>query len=733
MPGIGPITNQGYRMPGPDEAMPSVLDQPLQFSGSDVSDGKTIFVDSNTGTVTTTDETGDMVIDFSPKTGSKKKPDKFDANLAEFMDESDLGGIESDLYMGVEADLRSRQEWVDMFNRGIELLGLKIENATGEASSDGAISKVHHPLLLESVIRFQSNSRSEMLPAEGPVKVRDDQDTPIKGRNQEAEDFERDMNHYLTTVAKEYYPDFDRMLFNLGLGGCTFRKLYHCPLRQRPVSEAVSGKDLIVSNEATDLQNAGRVTHRVMMRHSTMKRLQLKGIYRNVALSQPIEILSTDQEKIKTVEGISPTPSLPADHRHEVWEIQVELDLKGFQHKKNGDPTGLPLPYRVTIERTSRAILEIRRDWRKGDEDMKKRRRYVKYGMVPGLGFYDYGFVHILGNTQRSLTAIERELIDAGQFANFPGFLVAKQNGAKQETTELRVAPGRGKEIETGGAPIGDVIMKLPYGEPSQALMALMNKIADDGRRLGMTAEVNVGEGRADVPVGTIVALIEQATKVMSAVHARMHTSQQEEFEILKELFAENPAALSKFAKKPARQWADAQDFADLDLVPSSNPNVPSHIHRIMQATALVQLLTQSGGLLNAREIYTRVFRILNVEDIDSLFSPPAPPQDTPPDPKLLAKQADVQQKEQDTQRQAQEAVLEGQLRMKEIQAESVDRAADRASREKVAMIKLQQESIKDHARLEHAGIAAGGVHPKTTAAPSPTPAPVYQGTHQPD
>ena len=508
-----------------------------------------------------------------------------------------------------------------------------------------------------------------------------------------------------------------------------------CPLRKRPVSEAVSGKDLIVSNDATDLTNAARVTHRILMKQSTLKRYQLKGYYRDVEVSQPVEVATSTDAKIKETEGITPQPSRPEDNRHEIWETQVELDLPGFEHTgKKGKKTGLPLPYRVTMEKDSGVILEIRRDWKKDDEEYAKKRRYVKYGMIPGLGFYDYGFVHLIGNTQRALTAIDRQLIDAGQFANFPGFLVAK-SGQKQETNQFRIAPGTGQEIDTGGMPIQDAVMQLPYKGPSEALANFEKEMTENARKLGTTVDMKVGEGRADIPVGTILAMIEQATKIMSAVHQRMHRSQQEEFEMLRELFVENPTTLAKFAKKPTRPWATAEEFADLELVPASNPNVPSHIHRIMQATALIQMLAQAQGILNAKEIFTRVFQVLNVEDIESLFTPPPAPgtqPQLPPDVQKAqitadAKKADIQSKNLQQEREANQAVLEGKIRMQEMSISSADRAADRQSKEKIALIKAHTDVAKTHLGIAGKRVAEREKAQMTTKPPA---TPKYMGPH---
>lgn len=649
-------------------------------------------IDPATGAMMTEGDDGSILINFSPS-GPRKSSKKFDENLADgVLGEYELNSIATDLFNGIDADIRSRSEWEMAYSRGLDLLGLKMEDASSEATANGTVSKVFHPLLLEAVVRYQSNESGEMLPSSGPVKVRDDEPMGDEHRVMLAEALEKDFNHYLTVVAKEYYPDFERMLFQQGYGGNGFRKIYRCPVRKRPVSEMVQALDLIVSNDATNLENAARITHRVMMRNSMVKRMMAAKVYRKIDLSQPVEQPSQAEENKNRILGIQSTPELPADYRHTIYECYTELNIPGLEETDD-----IPVPYRITLDLTSRKILELRRDWKEDDEDFRRRRHFVKYGLIPGLGFYDFGYIHLLGNTTRALTAIERQLLDAGQFANFPGFLLAGM-GARQETSDIRISPGSGKYINTGGLPISQVAMPLPYKEPSGVLATIAEKIAQDGQRLGGTAEINVGEGRADVPVGTMVAMIEQATKVLSAVHKRNHVTQQEEFEIMKELFAEDPQALWKFAKKPARKWEMAEEFSDIELVPASDPNVPSHIHRIMQATALVQLAQAAPHLYNLPNISRRVLHTIGVEDVESLMAPPGQSmpgqqqQGTPVDPSKMAK---VQLDAAAQQREAQQAVLEGQIRMKELEVESQDRTADRESREKIAGIKFQEERMR--------------------------------------
>lgn len=665
---------------------------PLDVDLGEPSDIQNIVIDADTGAVTTHNMDGSAIVDFDPKT-SREKPDKWDANLAVYIDPSTLNSLGEEIMQGIESDIESRSEWTSLYNKAIDLLGLKMEEASSDITTYGTVSKVYHPLLLEAVVRSQANARAELLPSNGPVKVRDDQPQGDQSRVLMAEAMEKDFNHYLTAVAKEYYPDTDKMFFSTFLSGNGFKKVYQCPLRRRPVSDSISPQDLIVSNDAVDLTSAIRITHRIYMNQSTMKRMQLSGQYRNIPLSQPTDLNDENEKKIKSIEGIRTGSKLPSDYRFTVYETYVELDIQGFEHEEEGKPTGLPLPYRVTIDSDTREVLEVRRNYKENDPDLRARRRFVKYSVVPGLGFYDYGYMHLLGNTTRALTAIERQLLDAGQFANFPGMLISRQ-GQRQITNQIRIPPAGAHEIDTGGKPIGDVVMPLPYKGPSATLAQISDKIAEDGRRLGGTTEIQAGEGRADVPVGTTIALIEQATKIISVVHKRLHSAQQEEFEILKDLFAENPEALWKFAKNPARKWEQAQEFADLELVPAADPNIPSHIHRVMQATALIQLAQSAPQIYNLKEVHERALHTLGIGDADALFAPPqAGP---PPDPKVQAKSQEMQIKSMEQQREAQTAVLETQSRERETMAQLQDNEAERQNRLDVESMKIREQQIKE-------------------------------------
>lgn len=667
--------------------------------GTSANTDKTSY-DPLTGISISVSENGDIEIDFDAKKTMAQKDTSFSANLADKIDNYELASLCDDVLRGINADIESRAQLDKTYDRGIDLLGLTLEEASSEATAEGTISKTYDPTLLEAVINYQCTTSAEMLPAAGPVKVKDYTDEPTTERMKLADDLENDMNYYLTSVRKEYYPDTRRMLFAQGFCGNGFKKIYKCPIRKAPVSDYVSMQDFIVSNDAVSLANCGRMTHRTMLRPSTMKRMMLAGVYRDVDLVHPHEQPTTTERKIKKIEGILSQPRYE-DERHTVYESYVEVDLAKYGFDEKDAPEGLPLPYRVTIDKDSREILEIRRNWREDDEDFRSIIRFVHYGFIPGLGFYHYGFIHILGNTARALTALGRQLLDAGQFANFPGFLLS-DIGGRQETTQIRVNPGGGKTIKTGGMKISDVCMPLPYKEPSQVLMTLAKNVSDNARRLAMTAQVQVGEGRADVPVGTMMALIEQATKPMAALHKQNHSSQQEEFEKLKELFAEDPQALSRFAKNPRRQWESEQEFSDLELVPVSDPNIPSHVHRVMMATGLSQLINLFPEL-NRQWALEVILTTLGYPLQGAIQPPSPPPQPPPPPPPDPSKMAAVQIKAQQEKREAATALMETQAREQEQQMEDQNAAEDRASRERIEQIKLEEAKLKIGADLHSA------------------------------
>ena len=780
---------------------------------------QTILVDSNTGEwrrlpngkETRTERDGTILIrDHVSRKKSEDEQDFF-RNLAETdLGESILAGISSTLLEGIDSDNQSRADWLTNAAEAIKLLGLKIEpmrssGADGAAPLEG-MSTAHSPLLLEAVLRGQANASGELLPASGPVKVSNDRpprpkQTPgapidnqvgseaaddkqtilqrlgawMKGDQQAAaeavippqddddlaEALEKDLNHYLRTTASEYYPDTKRMLFFVYLFGCAFKKVYNCPIRMRPVSESVPANDIIVNNGATDLRNATRVTHRIRMSHATLLRMQIAGAYRRQKIYDQSASEQPDpvERSVSSTVGAAMFPSLPADHRHTVMECYCELDIAGFEHEdKEGGPTGLPLPYKVSIDYDTRLVLEVRRDW---DPDLpglpQRRRTFVKFGFVEGMGFYGLGLMHLLGNTTNTMTSVWRLLLDALMFGNFPGFLYADSMG-KQLTNIFRVPPGAGAPIQlNGNQDIRSVAMPMPYSKPDAVSIQFAQSVEQQGQRLGGTADMPVGEGVQNAPVGTTLALIEQATKIVDAVHKGLHQSQSEEFGMLVDRFREDPEAFWRFNRKPTREWEEAEFLQALDknnIVPAADPNTPSQMHRIMRATARVQLAAMAPpGLMDYRAIIEATLRTLGDDPQEFMTdpnepppTPPGPPPAPPPDP---AKLAELQQK-------GQMAGLEHQARMAEIQAdaaneqkdqqmrgaeavvESRDRAADRQSRERVAQMRVVTEQIKAIEGMAHAGqiapeMAASIIASLNAAAnPPPVPATPQPGFRQP-
>ena len=584
-------------------------------------------------------------------------PKEWFSNLVDSIDPAEVSRITEDLLRGVEYDVQSRKEWIEDRALGIKLLGLKIEIPNQTGSSEGApvegMSKVRHPLLLEAVLRFQANARSELLPTDGPVKIRnDDNDAGLK-EDQDANAYQRDMNHYLTAVATEYYPDTDRMLLMLGFGGTTFKKVYFCPIRNRPVSEAVDAEDIIVNQAAINLANARRITHRTYLRKSMVKRMQILGVYRDIELSDPTPTqLDALQQEKKDQQGITVNNFMPDDRDREVYEICCELDIRGLEHKHKGKETGLEIPYKVTIDKSSRQCLAITRNYNEDDQELPAARvNYVKYTFVPGFGFYDIGLLHIMGNTTNAVTAAWREMLDNGMYANFPGFLMAK-SGTRQNTNIFRIPPGGGQQIDTQGMPIGQAVMPLPYNTAGQpALMDLVNNMVETGQRVGGTSELQVGEGRDEAPVGTTLALIDQAVKIMNSVHKRMCTSQAEEFQLIVNCFKENPQAFWKRGCKSKTPWDEARFMAaanNCELVPQADPNTASMGQRMMKIMGLKQLQQATQQLYDPVACDTAALMAMGWGNPEQFFVPKQARAQPPPQLQELQKKMENDEKAAD-------------------------------------------------------------------------------------
>jgi len=670
------------------------------------------------GDVENTNEDGDVInivhddgsisitLDGGPISRASRDELNWFDNLVDHIDDMELGRISEELLRGVSDDISSRRDWIEDRAAGIKLLGLKLEVPGAVGAGEGApvegMSKVRHPLLLEAVLRFQANARSELLPTDGPVKIRNDSNGSTLELDQLANALEKDLNHYLTATATEYYPDTDRMLLMLGFGGSAFKKVYYCPLRNRPVSESVDADDLIVNNSATDLSNAKRITHRTYMTPSTIKRLQILGVYRDVDLSTPaFNNYDALQLEEASQQGVSLNVTNPDDRDHEVYECYCELNIRGFEHKYKGKETGLAIPYRVTIDVSSKTILSIVRNYDKDDNLPEARVNFVKYTFVPGLGFYDIGLLHILGNTTNAVTAGWREMLDAGMFANFPGFLMA-DTGARQNTNIFRIPPGGGQLVKTGGMSLREAIMPLPYKEPGPAMMNLIASMADTGARLGGTAEMAVGEGKTDAPVGTTLALIEQATKVLNSVHKRMHAAQALEFQLLVRCFRENPESFWQRLRKPSYPW-DEKSFVtaidDVDLVPQADPNTASHTQRLMKVMALKQMQASNPSLYDPIAIDIASLKAIGWSNPEQFMAPPEAQGATPPE--LIKEQVKAQN---DTKR-ADATVMDAQTRARVAEAKvqlDMSKAQSDAEKNNVTIQKSEGEFNLAKEELRH-------------------------------
>ena len=621
-------------------------------------------------------EDGGVVVQFNPQLNQpsavEEKPDNFYRNLAGEIPEAELLTIAAELHEAVQADDASRQESLANRAKGMDLLGLQLEepkSGDGQTQMDG-MSVVTNPLLLDAVLKDWANAQSEFLPADGPCKVEDFATGPEQSQDDLADAFERDMNFYLTSIDTSYGPETSHMLlWGRGFGGCGIKKVYMDPFKKRPTTREVDVKNFIVSDATKDLRSCGRLTEEITMRQSVMKRMMMRGYYQDVALTPPTPTSNAVDEKIASIQGVSNSKARPEDQPYTLWETQCELDLDQFAPKEYKG-RGIELPYLVTMDKDTMQILAIRRDWKPEDEDeeCERKRMYVKYPYVPGPGFYGTGLLNILGNSTAAMTAAWRISLDSGMLATFPGFLVAKLAG-RQNTSDLVVNPATGTPIETNGMPIGDVVMNLPYRAAGQDMLALIDKIVEQSRSAGGAVEVPIGEGVKDIPVGTMLAHIETATKLMAATHTLGHMAQDEELSLIADLFRENPSAFWKGNKQAKGFWDEAKFIQALDtftLKPRSDPNIPSHIHRIMSAVGLAELQAGPlGQLMDPMETLKRILSAMRQDTKGLLKAQPPPdskpsPEETAANAKLLEAQTKAKKLDTvDAPEMAQKAQLE--------------------------------------------------------------------------
>jgi hypothetical protein len=680
--------------------------------------------------INTTDGGGAEITGFPAIHGTRTQDQSqdFGENLAGLFDGADLARLGMDTKEGVDSDVTSRQGWIEQYKRGIDLLGNKIEDppAQGAAGNRRGISKIGHPLLMEAIIKYESSAEGELLPAAGPAKVTTIGTAP-PDEEQRASDLADDLNYYLTEIATEFYPDTENMLTNQGYCGLGYKKGYRCPIRRRPVSESVLAPDLIVSEEATDLQSAQRVTHSIQMTKSQLKRMQIFGDYLDIDLGQPTGTFSISREAqraMNAAQGISPMTMRPQDQPYDIWECDREVDIDEYGingYFERQSPDGLPLHYKVTIDSQNGQVLGVWRNWRQNDSQYLKRNMYVKYGLVPSGMFHSWGFLHLLGNQTRALRACWRLLIDAGMFANFPGGV--KFKNVRTSTNEIAPGPGEFVDIDVnamGPNPdIAKLFMPLPYKGPDATFVQFIEIIKQDAMRLGATVQLEVGEGRTNVPVGTVLAMIEQQIQVMAAVHKRNHRAQKEELRMLRDLFAEHPEDLNRLCRDrptdPGRQrriWQKAEEFTDLNLVPASDPNVPSKTHAIMMANVLLMLATmpQNQGLYDLVEANRTALTAIGADPNRFLArqQPAGPAPAPPPDPAAMAKMAAIQQKQQEAVLDAQTEAAKLQLKREELAGELQQAAASNQTRTVIEQEKTQGDIAQTALQHQHDRDQAG-------------------------
>jgi hypothetical protein len=528
----------------------------------------------------------------------------FDANLVEALDEGMLTELATDLIGMVEADEESRKEWADTYVKGLEILGFKQEERS--TPWEGACG-VNSTVLAEAAIRFQAETMSETFPASGPVRVKV-LGKETKEKLEAAERVKADMNYQLTETMVEYRPEHERMLYSLGLAGSAFKKVYYDPTIDRQVAIYIPAEDVIVPYGASNIESAERVTHVMRKTKNEVRKLQAAGFYTDVELGEPSPF-HTDIEEKKAEEG---GYSITDDDRYSIYEIHADLLIEGID-----DEDDLAKPYVVTIERGTSEILSIRRNWNEEDELMLKRQHFVHYVYVPGFGFYGLGLIHIVGGYARAGTSLIRQLVDAGTLANLPGGL--KSRGLRIKGDDSPISPGEWKDVDVPSGVIRDNIMPLPYKEPSQTLLQLLNQITTEGRRLGAISDMNISDMSANAPVGTTLALLERTLKPMAAVQARVHYAMKLEFKMLKAIMAEE--APTEYEYQPSRGEVSARqsDYALVDVIPVSDPNSSTMAQRVVQYQAVLQMSQQAPQIYNLPQLHRQMIEVLGVKNADKL------------------------------------------------------------------------------------------------------------------
>ena len=556
--------------------------------------------------ITDDEDGGDLVVfgEF------EEEPQDHDDNLAEYLDEKVLREIATEAMEGFEADINSRSDWAKAYIKGLDLMGMQIEER--QEPWPGA-SGVFHPILTESIVRFQAQAMGEIFPAAGPVR------TKIMGKltsevMEQAERIEGEMNYLLTEVMSEYRDETEMLLFRLALAGSAFKKVYYDPIEERPVALFVPVEDFIVNYGAPDLKTAARYTHRMKKTEDEVKALMHAGFYRNIDLPAPSPEFSDIQEKYNEMGG--ETPSMTDDDRHTILEVHMNLSLPDEYE----DESGLACPYVVTIEKSSREILAIRRNWYEEDKKKRKRMHFAHYRYLPGMGFYGIGLIHLLGGLTKSATAILRQLIDAGTLANLPAGLKSKGLRIKGDNTPFY--PGEFRDVDTGSGPIRDHITFLPYKEPSSVLHALLGNITEEARRIGSVADIDIGNMSAQAPVGTTLALMERSMKVMSGVQARLHASLKNELRLIARVVYDYMDDEYSYDVGPGHSRRSDFD-GRVDVIPVSDPNSATMSQRIMQYQAALQLAEGAPQLYDMGKLHKQMLHVLGIQDVSDIIKLP--------------------------------------------------------------------------------------------------------------
>ena len=550
---------------------------------------------------------GDMEITIDP---DRMDDDEFAANLAEEMDDDLLEKLASDLIGDYSGDVSSRKDWLDTYVDGLELLGLKLEDRS--EPWEGACN-VYHPLLTETLVKFQAETMTETFPASGPVK------TTIIGKETEenmdaANRVRENMNYQLTEKMVEYRPEHERMLWGLGLAGNAFKKVYYDPNLERQVSMYIPAEDLVVPYGASDLESAERVTHVMRKTGNELRKLQVGGFYKDVDLGEPTYDLDDVEKKIAEKMGFSAT----TDSRFKILEMHVDLDLEGYEDEVDGEQTGIALPYVVTIEKSTNTVLAIRRNWNQDDKTRQKRQHFVHYGYVPGFGFYHFGLIHLIGAFAKSGTMILRQLVDAGTLSNLPGGF--KSRGLRIKGDDTPISPAEFRDVDVPSGSIRDNILPLPYKEPSQVLNSLMNQIIDEGRRFASAADLKVSDMSAQAPVGTTLAILERTLKVMSAVQSRIHYSMRQELKLIKGIIRDFTPPEYSYTPDTGSRMAKQSDYDLVDVIPVSDPNAATMSQKVVQYQAVMQLAQQNPDIYDMVELNRQMLDVLGVKNAEKLL-----------------------------------------------------------------------------------------------------------------